>query len=832
MGSPARVVGDGHDPNDLLDIQRIRISRAQAGLALRQRRIVRAALTDLEKRLGRIHAGTWTEAEQNATRILLGQSLRQLVGDQTDDLSAGLREVTKMSAKDAARFLATMDKAHLGAVRPLRFDSLEWWERTDKRIGQVRLREFSQSFQRYGAQSVAAVEDAISKRILLGESWDKAREEVWEATRGVVQDRRWMVDRIVRTETAAAYSGTTLAALYEEDTDDEPMLKKLVATFDSVTGMDSHFVHGQTKKLTEQFVDDHGRHYDAPPNRPHDREIVVGWRKSWGAEGGAAMSDFDEATATPRDYAEGIPPPKLKLVEPPPPVPEEIPFAPAADLAGLERQLGQLRAQKAAVGFSMTGVIQSRIKLPRGISHPPESVASVEAHNVVVDARVFALRREVRAMQQEQARIEIAIRHQKKAKARAKAVGAEPPEPKPKRLPKPTAISKVDGPGEAPKPKKVPTKKTVAPKDLKAGQWTEVNGVPVKVDSVRDVAGIPHITVKVRGRNLELPLPPDMDVGMWSARPKPSVVKDALDEARELSQWAVQSEVWFRAALNNEGFMARHASNMMDSLARFNAGAKEVMIEILEGVDPKKIKSLQVGAKQARAVKTTGKGSESAKLKRYAEAKGLGKKVKVSGLEKGMATEMVSEISALHDGLAWRADMLDSIAVVNRKKGRDAFANALVQYQHSRATGRRVKMELMVNKYRMGTRDLARAQWFDAHVDVKRGKGPYSVAGYFDDEHAKFRSTIRHEYGHAVDFHMRDRVTALEDDALLARGIRSLFTQQLRKAGPKKINAMSRRAVVDEAETWAEAFALAVSGKWDKIPDELHQPLRLILFAR
>lgn len=102
------------------------------------------------------------------------------------------------------------------------------------------------------------------------------------AVKGVVGDRQWMVDRIIRTETAAIYNGTALAAMEAEDTPDDPMFKRLVSIFDNVTGADSYGQHGQIRRVRDPFQDSKGRLYQAPPNRPHDRAVVIPHRGSWG----------------------------------------------------------------------------------------------------------------------------------------------------------------------------------------------------------------------------------------------------------------------------------------------------------------------------------------------------------------------------------------------------------------------------------------------------------------------------------------------------------------------------------------------------------------------
>ena len=280
-------------PDLIVAAQHRDIEQAQRVLSARAKQTTEDALARVDRDLRRARRGSWTQAEAMATKAQLRQALMSLALAHQQDLKAGLPPVMKAAQKRTAEYLRTLDKQYLGAVRPLRFDTLQWWERHASELGQVRLREFGRSFQRYGADAVLGIERAISSAVVLGQRWDVARREVWRATAQVVGERQWMVDRILRTEVAAAYNGTNLAALIEEDDPDEPMLKKLVATFDKVTAADSVAVHGQVRPVREPFRDPKGRLYMAPPNRPNDREIVVGWRASYGE----SLPNYDQKTA-------------------------------------------------------------------------------------------------------------------------------------------------------------------------------------------------------------------------------------------------------------------------------------------------------------------------------------------------------------------------------------------------------------------------------------------------------------------------------------------------------------------------------------------------------
>ena len=298
------------------------IEQAQRALSARAVQTTRDALARVDRQLRRARPGSWTQAEAVATRAQLRMGLMTLALAHQQDLAAGLPPIMRKAQQRAAQYLGALDERYLGAVRPLRFDTLAWWEQHAATLGQVRLREFGRSFQRYGADAVQAVERAISSATLTGQRWEVARREVWQATVKVVGDRQWMVDRILRTEVAAAYNGTTLAALHEEDDPDDPMLKKLVATFDRVTAADSVAVHGQVRRVGEPFRDPKGRLYQAPPNRPHDREIVIGWRAAWGE----SIPDLAQKSALAPEVAPELAAAASKLPEAPP---LRIPLPPA-----------------------------------------------------------------------------------------------------------------------------------------------------------------------------------------------------------------------------------------------------------------------------------------------------------------------------------------------------------------------------------------------------------------------------------------------------------------------------------------------------------------------
>lgn len=286
---------------DIVRAQQIHLARLQSRMGARQHRIVRSAIEETAARVLALQwrgNDPWNQARLLRTLLLLSRAMTQMVGIQRSQLTEDLKVVGRQSQLDAARYLATLDRKFHGSVRPLHFDSLAWFDETNRNIGRTRIRNYTNSWLRYGARVTSKIEDTLAQTAITGEPWYTAREKVMAATADAVNRNQYWVDRILRTESSAHWNGTQLAALQAEDEPDDPMLKKLVSHFDDVTGRDSVLLHGQTRHVDKPFYDAVNRiTYMAPPNRPHDREVVVGWRTSYGDD----FNDFDKETATGYD---------------------------------------------------------------------------------------------------------------------------------------------------------------------------------------------------------------------------------------------------------------------------------------------------------------------------------------------------------------------------------------------------------------------------------------------------------------------------------------------------------------------------------------------------
>lgn len=127
--------------------------------------------------------------------------------------------------------------------------------------------------ERYGLEAIGKMKGVLARGALEG----KTIVETWEELNTQLELPEWKAERIVRTEQNFAFHRRQiLDAIDTYGNDAEAIFaKQLDATFDNRTGEDSRYVHGQVRRLIEEFEDNKGRKYQHPPNRPNDREVIL-----------------------------------------------------------------------------------------------------------------------------------------------------------------------------------------------------------------------------------------------------------------------------------------------------------------------------------------------------------------------------------------------------------------------------------------------------------------------------------------------------------------------------------------------------------------------------
>ena len=225
----------------------------------------------LELLLGRAHALVARQVMQalTATRQQAASAAARAVEGHARRMSGGLLRVGAAAEELAREALARREAADFGSLRHL----LARWA-TD---GQQRVRE--------------AAQEGVRRMDTGRELLDRV---------GLAADRSWSAaERIVRTETAYAFNASADAAIadlarrakravYKRWT--ERVNDTTGAPLDARVAVDSIVLHGQVAEPDGVFemprdarVDARlwGRRFAFPPNRPHDRAVLLPWMPGW-----------------------------------------------------------------------------------------------------------------------------------------------------------------------------------------------------------------------------------------------------------------------------------------------------------------------------------------------------------------------------------------------------------------------------------------------------------------------------------------------------------------------------------------------------------------------
>lgn len=283
---------------------------------------LRALLTEVEAELGdRLRTRLrpeleerWTGQQLHVVRAQVQHALRYLHTRMLGGLAEGTDDLSRRALRDTVRVLRAGEAefGHRGAsiVTPLALEQAMRFEHSVRGVQSSLLRQYPTSVDRYRARMIGEFERQMQLGIvsqntvgqmidrLVGHGGPRGRVSLaarvlpdgrvqrmveTEAPWGLLRERRYWAERIVRTELLNSYSAGLQEGMEVEQAEDFPDLKRLIiAHFDRVTAPDSVYVHGQIRGMRELFIDGAGREYLRPPGRPNDRETLVPWREGWG----------------------------------------------------------------------------------------------------------------------------------------------------------------------------------------------------------------------------------------------------------------------------------------------------------------------------------------------------------------------------------------------------------------------------------------------------------------------------------------------------------------------------------------------------------------------
>lgn len=276
----------------------------------RLRPIYERSRVELEDKLRRL-------ARSGRGQTFQAQHLRLVLAQVTDALS-GLQQGLLEHIEDSGRQAGVLASRHLtnmvgtlegryGRMTPvIQAAQAAVIRGAYPSVAPSLLDHFRSSARRYGPQALVAIKDGLAGSIVQGEGVDAAVDRV-VGSDGLFEHQRWRAERIVRTELSHSYGVTNQRSMEVMRPAVPRLRKRLVATFDALTGDDSKDLNGQTVDVDQPFIwhvkNSRGVptgkvvRYMQPPNRPNDRECVIPWLPAWGTQGLAEPGAVAPSTA-------------------------------------------------------------------------------------------------------------------------------------------------------------------------------------------------------------------------------------------------------------------------------------------------------------------------------------------------------------------------------------------------------------------------------------------------------------------------------------------------------------------------------------------------------
>jgi hypothetical protein len=287
---------------------------------------IKAQIAKLKKDLPGTR-GEFTQVVKRQTLAQLEQVMRGLTADVAKTTREQAQNAAAVGFASTKKFLVAGEAKFNGVATALRLREALQFDPIAKGVDASVLRRISADpgyrgekaqagvLERYGTQCIGQFEEMLGQAMNSGEDWATVRANLTGESTWLQKSPLFWAERIVRNE----FSSSLERASLETGKQADQILggggcKILVCPFDDRTSWDSYQLHGQIRRLDEEFVDGMGRKFMAPPNRPNDRGALVNWRTDWPIPAEMKpVSDEMVMSAWVRERRKGSPPPRPKM---------------------------------------------------------------------------------------------------------------------------------------------------------------------------------------------------------------------------------------------------------------------------------------------------------------------------------------------------------------------------------------------------------------------------------------------------------------------------------------------------------------------------------------
>lgn len=262
----------------------LKLEKNQADIILRSYTDIRHDLVD---RLSRVPQGTFTAQHLRGVLAQVQGAIEALSAKMAAPMANGAYEAALKGVEHLTKEMYIFDKYFTGAVTPINLNATLLARDTSNFL----VTKYETNLDDYGSGLLTQITNGLFSATIGETSYS---EVVGRISQFFTADE-WKLHRIVRTELHNIYNKGKLDGMetLKEDTIPD-LMKTLMHPMDARTGEDSKYLARLALAVPtdEPFIYEWGgrvREFQAPPDRPNDRAILVPYRQEWGNDKGPAF---------------------------------------------------------------------------------------------------------------------------------------------------------------------------------------------------------------------------------------------------------------------------------------------------------------------------------------------------------------------------------------------------------------------------------------------------------------------------------------------------------------------------------------------------------------
>lgn len=267
----------------VLERNSARVEGIELSQARKLIRIYRQAQKELSNQLLQTPDNTFTEARLESTLRQIDIFLQALIQRVEPQLSFGFETLQEQGIEDSAREINRFEKAFNGVTGIVQIDPL--LEAIDEDT--FLFNQYRSSIETYNINMRQAFQRSLVQSLTQNKTWSQSVFDMEQ----IFNLNEYKIARIVRTELHQIYNSSKINGFSRIKEDYFPDLKKtLYHPIDSRTGEDS--LTAKQKNLIVDMSDPFvytfrqgnktiRREFQFPPDRPHDRAILIPYRESY-----------------------------------------------------------------------------------------------------------------------------------------------------------------------------------------------------------------------------------------------------------------------------------------------------------------------------------------------------------------------------------------------------------------------------------------------------------------------------------------------------------------------------------------------------------------------